>query len=422
MKWFLNKGMFFLYSILYSLVLTILLPVEFFKRKSNIRKKWLKEKFGFLNIQVSKKKFIWIHAVSVGEVNASLPLVKRLRKDYPDNEIIISTITDTGQNIAKKHFSDGIHVIYLPFDLPFILNRVVKKTKPVLLIIIETELWPNLIKTFKKNSTPVILLNGRISEKSYNGYKKISFFIKKVMEMIDIFGMQNKIYAERIESFGIKPSKIIVMGNLKFDVKPLNSLPDWAYKIKGKTIVAGSTHNGEEELLLNLYKRLRQDIPDLNLIIAPRHPERFKEVENLLVSKGLNFVNRSKIDINNKEIDKGIIILLDTVGELSSIYGICDIAIIGKSFRGYGGQNPLEPAYWEKAIVCGPHMENFSIIEEFYLEGAAIKAPEDRLYEILKTLLQKPEILKEMGSKAKKVYLKNVGAVNKAMKIIKRFI
>jgi 3-deoxy-D-manno-octulosonic-acid transferase len=415
--------MFLLYSIFYSIGLIFLLPFEFFKRKKDLRKRWLKEKFGYFGeLDTLDKKYIWIHAVSVGEVNASLPLVKKLREEYPDKEIVFSTITDTGQELATKKFSEGVYTVYLPFDLPFTLGRTLKKIKPLLLIIIETELWPNLIRVFKRNSVPVILLNGRMSDKSFKGYKTLSFFFKKVMNMVDFFGMQNVIYAERIEVFGIEPSKVFVLGNFKFDTQPVISLPEWVYTIKGMTIVAGSTHEGEEDLIIETYKRLKDDIVDLNLIIAPRHPERFKDVEKILISKKMDYIKRSEIESNDKEIKTGVIILLDTIGELSSVYGICDVALIGKSFKGYGGQNPLEPAFWGKAIVCGPHMENFPIIEEFYLEGAAIKATEERLYEILRTLLKRPEVIEQMGIKAKNLYQKNSGAVDKAMEILRRFI
>jgi 3-deoxy-D-manno-octulosonic-acid transferase len=420
--------MYFLYTLLYCTVLFFLLPFQYLKRPKELRKKWFKEKFGFLNCSLIEfsASCIWVHAVSVGEVMAVIPLLKKLKGKYLGKNLFLSTITDTGHKVANERAPEGTNVIYIPFDIPIILKRFFKKIRPELLIIIETELWPNLIKVSRQFSVPVILLNGRISEKSFRGYKKSSFFMKKVLSNIDSFCMQSEIYAERIRNIGVDNKKIRVIGNFKFDIKPPSKIPEWSKKIKGPVIIAGSTHEGEEELITSIYIRLKEDFPDLNLILAPRHPERFKDVEGLLKLKRLSFVKRSafneKLITSTTELFKGIIILLDTVGELSSVYGISDIAIIGKSFKGYGGQNPLEPAYWGKPIICGPHMENFPFIENFYSRGAALKVNEEGLYSALKELLLSPEKAKEMGLKAQQLYRENTGAVDRAMEVIAKYI
>ncbi|MFZ3136865.1 MAG: 3-deoxy-D-manno-octulosonic acid transferase [Thermodesulfovibrionales bacterium] len=427
--------MYLLYSSIYIIVLIFILPFEYFKRPGHIRKRWLKEKFGFLNTDFFKSPhppftkggqggIIWVHAVSVGEVMASLPLLKRLREKYPSKNIILSTITDTGQKVARERVPEGTGVVYLPFDITPVITAAIKKVKPVILIIIETELWPNLIRSFRKNGTPVILLNGRISENSFRGYKRISFFMKRVLSHIDFFGMQGEEYAERIRNLGVNTGKVMNTGNFKFDSSPPSQIPVWTEKIKGPVIAAGSTHEGEEEFITSVYHELKKDSPLLNLVIAPRHPERFKGVEDMLRLKGISFIKRSAFSnqLPESTIVQGQIILLDTVGELSAIYGISDIAIIGKSFRGYGGQNPLEPAYWGKPIVCGPHMENFPVIRDFYTEGAAIEAREDELYSVLKGLLLSPGKAGEIGSKAQELYRKNAGAVERAMEIVEKYI
>jgi 3-deoxy-D-manno-octulosonic-acid transferase len=418
--------MYLLYSLIYIVALIFILPVEYFKRPGHIRKRWLKEKFGFLDssLVTHHSSPIWVHAVSVGEVMASLPLLKRLREKYPSKNIILSTITDTGQKVARERVSEGTGVVYLPFDITPVITAVIKKVKPVILIIIETELWPNLIRGFRKNGTPVILLNGRISENSFRGYKRISLFMKRVLSHIDFFGMQGEEYADRIKSLGVNTGKVVNTGNFKFDSSPPSQTPVWTEKIKGPVITAGSTHEGEEEFITSVYHELKKDSPALNLIIAPRHPERFKGVEDMLRLKGISFIKRSAFSnqLPESTIVQGQIILLDTVGELSAIYGISDIAIIGKSFRGYGGQNPLEPACWGKPIVCGPHMENFPVIRDFYTEGAAIEVREDELYSTLKELLLSPDKAEEIGSKAQELYRKNAGAVERSLKIVERFI
>jgi 3-deoxy-D-manno-octulosonic-acid transferase len=418
--------MYLLYSIIYIVALIFIFPFEYFKRLGHLRERWLKDKFGLLDSSLIThySSPIWVHAVSVGEVMASLPLLKSLREKYPSKNIILSTITDTGQKVAGERVPEGTGVVYLPFDIIPVIYAVIKKVKPVILIIIETELWPNLIRSFRGNGIPVILLNGRISEKSFRGYKRISLFMKMVLSHIDFFGMQGEEYAERIRNLGVNTGKVLNTGNFKFDSSPPSQIPEWTGKIKGPIITAGSTHEGEEEFIASVYHELKKDSPALNLIIAPRHPERFKGVEDILRLKGISFIKRSALsnELPESTIVQGQIILLDTVGELSAIYGISDIAIIGKSFRGYGGQNPLEPAYWGKPIVCGPHMENFPVIREFYSEGAAIEVREDELYSTLKELILSPEKAGEIGSKAQELYRRNAGAVEKSLKIVERFI
>src|SRR4030042_2928127 len=376
--------MFFLYSLLYCVVLLFLLPLHYLKRPKQLRERWLREKFGFINPSLSPlakggseggyNEIIWVHAVSVGEVMAALPLLKKLREKYPSKNITLSTITDSGQMVGREGAPEGTSVVYLPFDIPFILRTVLRRFKPELLITIETELWPNIFKIFKEHGIPVILLNGRISGNSFKGYKKIFFFMKRVLAHVDLFCMQSELDAERIRGLGVERDRIKVLGNFKFDTTPPSAIPKWAERISGPVLIAGSTHEGEEELIMSVYRELKKDFFDLNLIIAPRHPERFQGVEDLLRSKGLSFIKRSEFRTSNPpapplekggevyepQFLKGEIILLDTVGELSAVYAMSDIAIIGKSYKGYGGQNPPAPAYLGKAIVCGAHIENFS--------------------------------------------------------------
>ena len=435
--------MYLLYSFIYTIAVFFLLPFEYFKRPKGIRKRWLREKFGFLNSSFVQLKsphppfakgggggIIWVHAVSVGEVMAALPMLKSLKKRYPSRGIILSTITDTGQKVAREGAPEDTIIVYLPFDIASILNTVLKRIKPEILIVIETELWPNLFRVFKENGIPVILFNGRISEGSFKGYRKVSFFMKRILSYVDFFGMQGEEYAERIRSLGANKSRVKALGNFKFDTRPPSQIPEWTKKIKGPVIIAGSTYEREEEFLTSVYLELKKDFPDLNLIIAPRHPERFKGVEDMLSSKGISFIKRSAFSTQHSGLSestdwqtiKGMIILLDTIGELSAVYGIADIAIIGKSFKGYGGQNPLEPAYWEKPILCGPHMENFPVIKDFYNAGAALEVNEEGLYAKLKELLRSPEKAKEIGSKAQELYRRNAGAVERAMEIIARYV
>ncbi len=417
--------MYFLYSLFYVLVLICIFPFEYFKRPRDIRGRWMREKFGLLPLSGvdHDSPSIWVHAVSVGEVTASLPLLRKLRTVYPRHMVILSTITDTGQSVARERAPEGVRIVYLPFDIPFVLKSAIRRARPRILIIIETELWPNLLRVFRENGTPVILLNGRISEHAFHGYRKISFFMRRVLSSFSAFGMQDETYAERLSTLGAERSKIEIIGSFKFDADPPAQTPLWALPIGKPIIIAGSTHEGEEDLITSAYGALREDFPELNLILAPRHPERFGRVENLLRGRGVPYMKRSElVEMQKTDTIHGAIILLDSVGELSAIYGISTIAIIGKSFRGEGGQNPLEPAYWGIPIVCGPHMENFPVIRDFYDAGAAVQVNEDGLPGALRELLLSPERAGEIGRNARKMYQKNTGAVEKAMKIIEKYV
>lgn len=402
---------------LYAVTVLILLIPEYLRRPKELRRKWLREKFGYITESDSA---IWVHAVSVGEVGASIGLLNKLKAEYPQSPLILSTITDTGQKVALDRAPEGTEVVYLPFDLNYILDRCLKRTKPRAFLVIETELWPNLFRALAGNRVPVLVLNGRISEGSARGYRKISFFMKKVFSYVRVFGMQGRVDADRIRSIGAEETKVSVLGNFKFDIDAAEKAPLWAEFIRGPVIVAGSTHKGEEGLILAAFAENRKFFPQLKLILAPRHPERFEEVAALLNKSGILYVKRT--EMNDLQASGVSVILLDTVGELSSVYGVADIVIIGKSFEGEGGQNPLEPAYWGKPIICGPHMENFPFIEEFYKEGAAFEVEAAALPQKIKELLGQPEMAKSSGQKARELFLRNSGAVDRAMEIIRQYL
>lgn len=408
--------MFFLYSLIYFAVIIFIFPFEYFKRDPNIRRRWLLEKFG-LNKLLYKSNTVWLHAVSVGEVNASVNFVKSFLERNPKTRFIISTVTDTGQGVARQRLGSIADVVYIPHDLRFILRPLIKRLKPSIFICIETELWPNILLTMKKEGARVVVLNGRISEKSFNGYMKIRFFLRMIFENVDMFLMQDIISSDRIIALGASADKVKNNGNFKFDIKPGTHSPDLAGRLKGMTIVAGSTHKGEDEIFMDSFIELKKLHKDLNLIIAPRHPERFAVVHAMMRSKGLNPIRKSKLD-EAVEIPAGACILLDTVGELFSVYSVCDIAIMGGSFIPHGGQNPLEPAFWEKAIVTGPHMHNFTFIDEFYSEGAAVTTDSDGLTNALDGLINDEEKRRRMGLSAKSMCAKNAGAVDRAVEVL----
>jgi 3-deoxy-D-manno-octulosonic-acid transferase len=418
--------MYFLYSIIYFISLLVLLPFEYLKRPAGSRKRWLRERLGNFKFQISnlKSPLVWIHAVSVGEVIAAVPLIKKIKELYPSREIVVSTVTDTGQKVAGERLAGLAKIIYMPFDLPFAVKNAVKRIIPSLFIVMETELWPNAARLVSAHA-PVLLMNGRISEKSFKGYKRLRFFMKDILKNFSLLCVQNDIYADRLKALGADAEKVKAIGNFKFDTKPSPHIPEWTKILNGPVIIAGSTHRPEEDIIIAAYMDLKSDFPDANLIVAPRHPERFKEVEELIRKKRLEYIKRSDI-VKTSSLPhfraSGLIVLLDVIGELASVYGACDIAIMGGTFIEHGGQNPLEPAYWGKAIVCGPHMENFPFIDDFYKSGGAIKTDSKNLGQSLKELLSDREKMSAMGKTAKGLYDKNSGAVERAMKEIGRYL
>jgi len=413
--------MFLVYRIIYTIVIFVLFIPQYLKRPKELRSKWVREKLGlFPDMEHS----IWVHAVSVGEVNAAIKLLRRLRGKYPDMPIVLSTITDTGQKVALDKVPEGVSVFYLPFDINRVLEKAFMRVKPKMLIVMETELWPNIFRLSHKRNVPVIILNGRISAKSSRGYKKISFFMKKVFSYVTVFSMQSSLDAQRLKAIGADEKKVLVSGNFKFDMEMSGKMPVWTEAVNGPVIMAGSTHRGEEELVLSAYLKNCVKFPGLRLILAPRHPERFGEVADLLLARGISFVRRSELgDYDSARGPfKEKVLLLDSVGELSSVYAIADIAVIGKSFIGTGGQNPLEPAYWGKPVLCGPHMENFPFMQEFYDAGAAFEVGPASLAQKIGELLADPDSAKAAGNKARRIYESKSGAVAKAMEIIGKYI
>lgn len=248
--------------------------------------------------------------------------------------------------------------------------------------------------------------------------------MKKVFSFVTVFSVQGELDAARLKAIGADERKVQVSGNFKFDMEVSGCMPAWTVSVKGPVVVAGSTHKGEEELVLSAYQKNLGTFPDLKLILAPRHPERFGEVAALLKERKIPFVRRSELEDRDYSGDplKGEVLLLDSVGELSSLYAIADIAVIGKSFNSIGGQNPLEPAYWGKPILCGPHMENFPFMKEFYNAGAAFEVSPASLAEKIGVLLADPDLAKAAGNKARRVYESKSGAVAKALEIIGKHI
>jgi 3-deoxy-D-manno-octulosonic-acid transferase len=363
---------------------------------------------------------IWVHAVSVGEVMAAHPLIRELKKKYPGRKLILSTVTVTGNYTARRRVPEADAIFFFPFDFPWVVRRVIRGINPQVVLIAETELWPNFFRELHKAGIPSAMINGRISPKSYKNYIKFKRFFTLVFHNIDIFCMQSEPDAIRITDIGADPEKIIITGNLKFDQKiPVAQSIPGIVPLGKKVIMAGSTHRGEEGILLEIFAQLRFKYPELLLILAPRHPERFDEVASLINEAGYECQRRTRLNGPFKDV-----LLLDTIGELRVFYSLCDIAFVGGSLVKVGGHNLLEPAAMKKPVIFSRYMFNFKEISEALLSagGGIMVKDKGELTSQLDKLLLDTDLAKKMGERAFEVIQKNTGAAKKTIDAVSRLI
>ena len=386
---------------------------------------------------LSEKRPVWIHAASVGEVLASRPLIKKIKTVFPHDLLLLTTMTRTGQETARKQIPEADVVLFFPMDHPLILRHVMKRVEPRLLLIAETELWPNLLHASGKRGIPTILFNGRISDRSIRRYLRLRFFFRAYLASISLFLMQTEQDQARIIAIGAPPEKTRVMGNIKYD----QTSPDFqgnvaaemtkALGLRGdeSVFIAGSTRPGEEEILLSLFKELREKIPHLLLVLAPRHLDRLEEVEKILRRETLHWARRTSLPVlenvpNRHSQRLPNIILLDTMGELVKFYSLAKLVFVGGSLVPLGGQNPLEPLFFKKCVLFGPHMFNFAEIACFLTEaqGAVqVKDPED-LGAQIRRLLQDDQARREIGERGYEVLQKHRGATERIFQEIQPFL
>jgi len=419
--------MFIVYDLIFLVFVIFYLPLYFLRGKLNFG---FLRRLGFLPAQLNLDRPIWIHAVSVGEAIAIKELLAQLRLAYPGKKLVISTVTATGNKIAQSLVKDGDFLTYLPLDFSFIVKHVLKKINPCMFIIAETEIWPNLITSLDKLQIPVITVNGRISDSSYGGYKLIRFFIQPILRMVKQFCVQSNLDALRLESLGADKQRIQVTGNLKFDINldPIVELNVLTYRDKlwlgqlDKLLVCGSTHPGEEELILSAYQELLLVFPKLKLLIAPRHPERGEKISRLAADRGFMPMLISNISAAGPTCINNPVFILDTIGQLLNYYSAADIVFVGGSMVKKGGHNILEPASLKKPVIFGPYMFNFRQISELFLANqAALMATNSReLADKVKELLNNNLLAKGLVERAYALIIKNRGVTNKNIQIIKQ--
>jgi 3-deoxy-D-manno-octulosonic-acid transferase len=343
------------------------------------------QRFGSLpDFDSEGKPVVWLHAVSVGETNAAKPLVKEILKNFPDYKLVVSTTTKTGQTLAREIFkNDAALVFYFPFDWSFVVRRALEKINPSIVLIMETELWFNFLREARKSEIKIALVNGRLSEKSFKNYKLIRGFVRRALANLDLALMSGERDAERLIELGCAAEKTFVTGNIKFDLETgksdLTETLRRRFAIDGarQLIVAASTHAPEERWIFESYRILRDKFSAENaprLLIAPRHPERFAEVAELMQNSGFRFACRSaSTSVSDVDAD---LILLDSIGELRAVYEIAEVVFVGGSLIPHGGQNVLEPAAAKKAIVTGFYTMNFAdIIKTLSAKEAILQLP-----------------------------------------------
>jgi 3-deoxy-D-manno-octulosonic-acid transferase len=370
---------------------------------------------------------IWLHAVSVGEVLAGVQLVKALDKALPEYFIAISTTTRTGQALARERFGSN-RVFYCPLDLPWAVRAYLNALKPRMLILAETEFWPNLLSGCFRRGIPVVVVNARISNRSWPRYRKLRALWRPILSRLARVLAQSEVDAERLRAVGCAADRLTVAGNLKFDVRATTE-GDATRLLRGqgsglRFIVAGSTLEGEEAALLDAWPQLLSADPQLAMVLAPRHPERFAAVASLLEKSGIVWVRRSDWNANPPEpLRPGMIVLLDTIGELASVYSLASIAFIGGSLIPAGGHNPLEPAQFGVPIVMGPHYANFAAITvALRARGALCIATNEELAAALVGLLSDRSSAEAMGARAREVFEQRAGATERCVEAIRELL
>jgi len=425
-----------LYDLVLCLSSLILVPYYLFRGiRHGKARRGIRERLGYYSPEfrdaVKTRRVLWVHAVSVGETRAAIPLVKALRQEYPDHVLIISNVTETGHEVASK-LKNVDFCIFFPFDLSWVVQRILTFVNPEAIILVETELWPNFILAAKKLDIPVLLVNGRISDRSFPRYLKVGKIAEVILECVTVFCMQSAKDGRRIKRLGAPPGRILVTGNLKFDMAlpepdklDLDALADvYRPTEEHKVMVAGSTHSGEEEAILGVYQRLRLKHQGLSLVLVPRHPERCRQVCEELTKAGAVSVLLTSLSKGHEPLSADTVLVVDTVGEVLRFYAWSDIIFVGGSLVPVGGHNILEASLTRKPVFFGPHMHNFKEIVKLVKEaygGIQVKDVEE-LYLHADLLLNNPGEAQRIGENGFNLLDENRGATARTLNEISRRI
>lgn len=428
-----------MWYLFYNSLLLLVSPIILFVLLAKQRcRRGLSERLGLRADRVSaefvgRAGCIWIHAVSLGEVVAVAPLVRELRRRYPETRLVVSTVTETGREAVEQRLEGVAEHRYAPLDFPWVVNQAIDRLKPSLYIFVETELWPNILRSLRRRNVPSILVNGRLSTRSFERQRLplIRDFYRTMLNMITCCLMQSERDAQRMIELGAEPSRVRCTGNIKFD-QPIPQVSAGAVVSKaalGLTdrellVVAGSTHPGEEDAIVNAYRMLSPEFPDLRLVLAPRHIERAAQVEQMIQAKGLTVARRSTGGQAPMAGTGARVLVLDTRGELALLYREAVVAFVGGTLAPVGGHNLLEPAVWGKPVLFGPHTDHCAEVAALLVnaQGGQVVQDEQDLAQGLRELLRDPAIQQRMGAAAQRVVADNQGALQRSADIIATFL
>jgi len=418
-----------LYTLAFATAVAGYAPVAVLRRIARGVPINLRERLGLRAHQPPAAPCGWIHAVSVGEAIAAAPLVEGLRRRWPALPLVVSTVTETGARVVRQRFTGLASHRYLPLDFPGASRRVIASIRPAFFVGMETELWPNLLRTLAARGVPAMVANGRLSDRSFRRYRLVRGAMRRVLADVSVFGMQSDEDARRVIALGATPERVVVTGNVKHEAlpDPAGAADLWR-RLAGlaprqMVWIAGSTHRGEEGAVLDAHVAARATRPDLALIIAPRHPERVGEVISLVTSRGFTAVRRSELP--GAVPDRATtVIVLDTVGELAQLYSIADVVFVGGSLAPFGGHNMLEPAARAKPVLFGPHTTNFRDAATLLLdsEGGRLVHDSRELGVELIRLLDDPLLRATSGEKAHAAVAAQHGAVGLTLELIERYL
>ena len=427
--------MYLVYSLLLTLGLIVLIPRFLFQAIAHGKYlPGMRQRLGSVpSLPESREPTVWLHCVSVGETQAARPFVRELRKQFPNCRLVVSTVTVTGQKVARTAFSDdAVEVIYFPFDWSWSVRRSLRAINPDVVLMMETELWPHFLRCCRKRGVLVGIVNGRISKKSYRGYTLVKFFVRRILKDISLAVMQTEADCERIRSLGMTKTQAVVGGNLKFDADPPKKSDALTAEIKNRfglgenipLILAASTHASEERIIVDSFKLLRDRSAATRLGIAPRHPERFAEVASVLERSGLRWARRSAT-LQPQDLDAEAI-LFDSIGELTAIYPLATIVFVGGSLIKKGGHNVLEPAAAGVPVITGAHTDNFeSIVQMLEERDAIVRLPPftepeltTALREAFELLLSSEERRSQLATDALDLLERNRGASARTLKLV----
>jgi 3-deoxy-D-manno-octulosonic-acid transferase len=423
------------YNILFTIAFWIAAPYYFMRMRR--RGNWqagFSERFGKFDSKVkqslSNRHVIWMHAVSVGEVNVCTHLIRALEKRVPNIKIMVSTTTTTGMGELQKRLPPHIGKFYYPIDQARCVGRSLAVISPDAVILVEAEIWPNFIWRLRDRGTPVFLVNARLSERSFSGYKRFGFLFRNLFGSFTAVGAQNESDAARLRELGCRPEAVHVVGSLKYDAAKVEAqrrldvrglLEQFGVPRTARLLVAGSTHAGEEAILASIHLRLKKQFPDLFLVVVPRHFERSREVGRELEKQSVRLAYRSEVRASTRHAPSSFdCLIVNTTGELRHFYEEASVIFVGKSLTAEGGQNPIEPGALGKAMVFGPNMQNFSdIVRQFVSRDGAWQVQNaEELEQALSTLLSDDARREQLGRNAQQVVSENEGAIHRTVDMI----